>query len=153
VDGRDRLILSSPQEIRDGPSRAGPLDQQRRGQPLLRIVRRSSGAVDRAFTRRYFAAAGRSVAAPWSIAVGGNFDYPDTQGPKPFGTDLLNRYPARATVAAQHDDTVALLMNEGLALVRRAEWLFSPGFMLRVLLKSRRPPSFETPRRTAALHR
>src|SRR3954451_14558387 len=28
-----RLILTSPQEMRDGPPRAGPADQQRRGQP------------------------------------------------------------------------------------------------------------------------
>jgi 2-polyprenyl-6-methoxyphenol hydroxylase-like FAD-dependent oxidoreductase len=92
-----------------------------------------TGAVDRAFARRYFAAAGRAVTAPWSIAVGGDFDYPDTRGPKPFGTDLVNRYLARATVAAQHDDTVAVRLNEVLALVRRPEWLFSPGFVLRVL--------------------
>ena len=100
-----------------------------------------AGAVDRAFARRYFAAAGRAVAAPWSIAVGGDFDYPDTRGPKPFGTDLLNRFLARATVAAQRDDTVALQLNEVLALVRRPEWLLSPGFLLRVLRHSQRPPS------------
>jgi 2-polyprenyl-6-methoxyphenol hydroxylase-like FAD-dependent oxidoreductase len=92
-----------------------------------------TGAVDRTFARRYFAAAGRAVAAAWSIAVGGDFDYPDTRGPKPFGTDMLNRYLARATVTAQHDDTVALRLDEVLTLVRRPEWLLSPGFMLRVL--------------------
>jgi hypothetical protein len=76
---------------------------------------------------------------PWSIAVGGDFDYPDTRGPKPRGTDLLNRYMARAIVTAQDDDAVALRLNEVLALVRRPEWLFSPAFVLRVLLRARRP--------------
>jgi 2-polyprenyl-6-methoxyphenol hydroxylase-like FAD-dependent oxidoreductase len=40
-----------------------------------------TGAVDRAFARRYFAAASRAVAVPWSLAVGGDFVYPDTDGP------------------------------------------------------------------------
>jgi flavin-dependent dehydrogenase len=102
-----------------------------------------AGAVDRAFARRYFAAAGRAVGVPWSIAVGGDFDYPDTRGPKPPGTDLLNRYMARAIVAARDDDSVALRLNEVLALVRRPEWLFSPGFVLRVLRSPKCPPTTE----------
>jgi 2-polyprenyl-6-methoxyphenol hydroxylase-like FAD-dependent oxidoreductase len=96
-----------------------------------------AGAVDRRFARRYFAAAGRTVALPWSIAVGGDFAYPDTQGRKPVGTDVLNRYAARVTVAAQQDDEVALRVNEVLALVRRPEFLLAPGFVLRVLRRAR----------------
>lgn len=63
-----------------------------------------SGTVDRSFARRYFRAAARVVATPWSIAVGGDFVYDGTTGPKPAGTDLLNRYMDRVTIAAQHDD-------------------------------------------------
>jgi flavin-dependent dehydrogenase len=92
-----------------------------------------AGAVDRRFARRYFAAAGRAVAVPWSVAVGGDFDYPGTRGPKPFGTDALNRYVARATVAGQDDDVVARRLNEVLALVRRPESLLAPGIVRRVL--------------------
>jgi hypothetical protein len=100
-----------------------------------------TGAVDRTFARRYFTAAGRAVAAPWTIAVGGDFDYPDTRGSKPFGTDLLNRYLTRAVVADQHDDAVALRLNEVQALVRRPEGLLAPCFVLRVLRTARRPRS------------
>jgi 2-polyprenyl-6-methoxyphenol hydroxylase-like FAD-dependent oxidoreductase len=96
-----------------------------------------AGAIDRTFARRYFAAAGRTVAVPWSIAVGGDFAYPDTTGRKPVGTDVLNRYMDRVTVAAQQDDGVALRVNEALAMVRRPACLLSPWFVLHVLRGSR----------------
>ena len=112
-------------------------------------------AVDRTFARRYFAAAGRVVAGPWSIAVGGDFVYTGTDGRKPFGTDVLNRFLDRATVAAQRDDAVALRLNEVLAMVRRPESLLAPGFVVRVLRGARRGPTeaahaTATPTRKAA---
>jgi 2-polyprenyl-6-methoxyphenol hydroxylase-like FAD-dependent oxidoreductase len=99
-----------------------------------------SRAIDRHFARRYFRAAGRVVAVPWSIAVGGDFVYEGTTGKKPAGTDVLNRYMARVAVAAQHDDAVAIRFNEVVALVRRPEALLTPAFVLRVLRTSRRGP-------------
>jgi 2-polyprenyl-6-methoxyphenol hydroxylase-like FAD-dependent oxidoreductase len=102
-----------------------------------------SGTVDRTVTRRYAAAAGRAVGVAWSIAVGGDFAYPDTRGKKPFGTDLLNRYVDRVTVAAQHDDAVAVRLNAVLAMVRRPEALFSPTCVLRVLHRGRAAPEPE----------
>ena len=97
-----------------------------------------SGAVDRSFARRYFRAAGRVVAVPWSIAVGGDFVYDGTTGKKPAGTDMLNRYMDRASIAAQHDDLVAVRMNEVIALVRRPEMLMTPVFFFRVMRAARR---------------
>lgn len=97
-----------------------------------------AGAVDRAFARRYFRAAGRVVAVPWSIAVGGDFVYDGTTGKKPPGTDLVNRYMARVTIAEQHDDAVALRLDEVAALVRRPETMLSPRFVIRVLRCARR---------------
>jgi hypothetical protein len=67
--------------------------------------------------------------------------YDGTSGPKPVGTDLLNWYLALAGTAAQHDDAVALRMNEVLALVRRTEALVAPRFVLRVLRFARRGPA------------
>jgi 2-polyprenyl-6-methoxyphenol hydroxylase-like FAD-dependent oxidoreductase len=99
-----------------------------------------SGAVDRSFARRYFRAAGRVVSGPWSIAIGGDFAYAGTTGRKPPGTDLVNRYIDRVTVAAQHDDAVALRFNEVAALVRRPEVLMRPAFAARTLLAARRGP-------------
>ncbi|MBC3192208.1 FAD-dependent monooxygenase [Pseudonocardia sp. C8] len=116
-----------------------------------------SGAVDRAFTRRYLRSVGRVVAGPWSVAVGGDFVYEGTTGPKPPGTDLLNRYMDRVTIAAQHDDAVALRLNEVIAMVRAPEALLAPGFVLRVLSVARRGPAgttgAPTPGRSAATPR
>jgi flavin-dependent dehydrogenase len=100
-----------------------------------------SGAVDRRFARRYFAAASRTVDVAWSIAVGGDFADPATTGRKPLGTDVLNRYMDRVFVAAQHDDTVVVRANEVLALTRRPEVLLAPRFVARVLRSSRRRTS------------
>jgi 2-polyprenyl-6-methoxyphenol hydroxylase-like FAD-dependent oxidoreductase len=96
------------------------------------------GAVGRAFTKQYFKAAARIVTAPWSIAVGGDFAYPDTQGNKPFGTDVLNRYMERVIRAGQYDDDVVIRFNEVVALVRSPNALFAPSFVLRVIVRARR---------------
>jgi hypothetical protein len=92
-----------------------------------------SGRLDRTFTRRYFKAASRVVNVAWSTAVGSDFAYDQTVGPKPPGTDLVNRYMERVIVAAQHDDAVSLRFNEVVAMVRRPEALLTPAFVLRVL--------------------
>jgi hypothetical protein len=96
------------------------------------------GAIDHSFARRYFKAAGRVVNVAWSTAVGSDFAHPETTGPKPPGTDLINRYMERVIVAGQHDDAVALRFNEVVAMVRRPEALLSPHFMLRVRRVARR---------------
>lgn len=93
--------------------------------------------LDQRFTRRFFKAAGRIVANPWSIAVGGDFVYPGTEGKKPPGTDLVNRYMDRVTLAGQVDDQVVLRMNEVIALIRRPESLLAPAFAFRVLRSAR----------------
>jgi 2-polyprenyl-6-methoxyphenol hydroxylase-like FAD-dependent oxidoreductase len=103
-----------------------------------------SDAVDRRFARRYFKAAAKVVSLPWSVAVGGDFAYSGTTGRKPPGTDLLNRYVERVTVAGQHDDAVARRFSEVAAMVRRPETLLTPAFVRRVLRSSgQRPRSTE----------
>ena len=89
--------------------------------------------IGRRFARRYFRAAGRTVAVPWSIAVGGDFAYDGTTGPKPFATDLLNRYLDRMAVAAQHDDHVLLRLNEVISMTRRPQALLHPRLVARTL--------------------
>ena len=98
------------------------------------------GTIDRRFARSYFKAASRVVNVAWSTAVGSDFAYAETNGPKPPGTDLINRYMDRVIAAAQHDDAVSLRFNEVVAMVRRPESLLVPPFALRVLRRSRRIP-------------
>jgi 2-polyprenyl-6-methoxyphenol hydroxylase-like FAD-dependent oxidoreductase len=94
--------------------------------------------LDRSFSRSYFKAVARVVAAPWSIAVGGDFVYGGTKGKKPFGTDFLNRYTDKVVLAGQRDDVVVERFNEVISLVRPPESLLSPPFVARVLVGARR---------------
>jgi flavin-dependent dehydrogenase len=119
------------------------------------------GAVSRSFAKHYFRAAARIVNVPWSIAVGGDFAYPETEGKKPFGTDTLNRYIDHVIQAGQCDDHVVLRFNEVAALVRNPRALLTPSFVLRVMARARqaerarrdtgpRAPSENAPIDTAA---
>lgn len=92
-----------------------------------------TGTVDRSFVRRYFRAVSRVVADPWRIAVGGDFAYEGTSGPKPRGTDLMNRYMQRVAIAAQRDGTVATRTREVATLARPPASLLAPRFAWRVL--------------------
>jgi 2-polyprenyl-6-methoxyphenol hydroxylase-like FAD-dependent oxidoreductase len=109
-----------------------------------------AGSVDRSFARGYFRDAGRTVATPWSMAVGGDFAYPGTTGRKPAGTDLVNRYMRHVTIAAQHDDAVLIRLNEVISLLRRPESLMTPAVVVRVWRAARRgpvgPPGRDEPR-------
>ena len=40
----------------------------------------------------FYKQAAKVIANPWQIAVGADFAYPECTGPKPAGTDLINRY-------------------------------------------------------------
>jgi 2-polyprenyl-6-methoxyphenol hydroxylase-like FAD-dependent oxidoreductase len=51
--------------------------------------------------RSFYKRAAKIVATPWKIAVGADFAYPECTGPKPPGTDLVNRYMRRVLLAAQ----------------------------------------------------
>ena len=59
------------------------------------------GANDERLVRGARQARGKVIDNPWKLAVGADFAYPECTGPKPPGTDLVNRYLARALVAAE----------------------------------------------------
>jgi hypothetical protein len=43
----------------------------------------------------------------WRMAVGADFEFPGTEGPKPRGTDLFNRYLTRLIRTTYADGQVA----------------------------------------------
>ena len=79
------------------------------------------GELVKAFYRR----AAKVIATPWQIAVGADFAYPESMGPKPVGTDLVNRYLERVLTAAQTSPEV----NTAMILVQNL--LASPSTLLR----------------------
>jgi len=82
---------------------------------------------------RFFDRIGEIVDIVWKLAVGRDFEFRETEGPKPFGTDLFNRYVARLSRKAHADS----LLTEEFARVFRLERpptaLLRPAVALRVL--------------------
>ncbi|QIO22207.1 NAD(P)/FAD-dependent oxidoreductase [Haloarcula sp. JP-L23] len=83
--------------------------------------------------RRFFDDVESIVDVPWSIAVGGDFEFPATTGPKPRGIDLLNRYIARVMRTAQTDWRVREALVRVFMLEKRPSSLFHPDVAWRVL--------------------
>jgi 2-polyprenyl-6-methoxyphenol hydroxylase-like FAD-dependent oxidoreductase len=104
---------------------------------LDELLRGRGGQLE-GIAREFFTQAARVVDTPWQLAVGEDFRFPQTEGPRPAGIDLLNRYVAmvhRAThVDARVGQAFALVMN----LIETPASLMTPGIMLRVLRANRR---------------
>ncbi len=69
----------------------------------------------------------------WKLAVGRDFTFEGTTGPKPFGTDLLNSYSSRLLKRAHNDPKLAEAFIRVFRLERSASSLFSPHVVWRVL--------------------
>ena len=82
---------------------------------------------------RFFERAAEIVDSPWSIAVGGDFEFPDTTGPKPRGTDFVNWYLDRLVRAAHSDGKLREALIRVFMLERPPESLLRPGVVWRVL--------------------
>ncbi|MEZ4674162.1 MAG: hypothetical protein R2932_07975 [Caldilineaceae bacterium] len=48
----------------------------------------------------FFKAAAKVIDIPWQLAVGEDFRYAKTSGPKPAGVNLINKYVERASCHA-----------------------------------------------------
>ncbi|MCA2212154.1 FAD-dependent oxidoreductase [Jidongwangia harbinensis] len=83
--------------------------------------------------QRFFKRAARSIDIPWSVAVGGDFRFPATEGRKPFGTDLANRYLARLQRGMHHDEKLVHAFGRVINLERSSASLLAPSIVLRTL--------------------
>jgi hypothetical protein len=82
--------------------------------------------------RAFYARAAKVIATPWSIAVGADFAYPECRGPKPMGTDLVNRYMRNVLMAARVSPEVNTAMILVQNLLAPPASLFKPSTMLQV---------------------
>ncbi|RQG92274.1 FAD-dependent oxidoreductase [Natrarchaeobius chitinivorans] len=87
---------------------------------------------------RFFERAAGVVDDAWSIAVGSDFQFPETTGPKPFGTNLVNRYVARLHRKAHTDGRLADAFNRVIIMENRPTSLFRPSVVWRVVKPSPR---------------
>jgi 2-polyprenyl-6-methoxyphenol hydroxylase-like FAD-dependent oxidoreductase len=94
--------------------------------------------------RRFFARTEEILDVPWSIAVGGDFEFPQTDGPKPRGTDVFNRYLARLMRRAHTNGKLSEALVRVIMMEQPPASLFRPGILWQVLKPTVRGSS-ETP--------
>lgn len=83
---------------------------------------------------RFFDRAAESIDVVWRMAVGADFEFPQTTGPKPTGTALFNRYVGRLVDTAHDDPRVAEAFARVVRLETPPTALLRPGIAGRVLL-------------------
>jgi 2-polyprenyl-6-methoxyphenol hydroxylase-like FAD-dependent oxidoreductase len=81
----------------------------------------------------FFKRAAKVIDIPWQLAVGEDFRFPQTTGPKPPGTDFINRYIVRVHRATLHDEVVGLAFLKVMNLMAPPPSLFHPRIVWRVL--------------------
>lgn len=81
----------------------------------------------------FFKAAAKVIDIPWQLAVGEDFRYPQTTGPKPTGVDLLNQYVARVHRTTLHDEVVCHAFLKVMNLMAPPTTLFHPRILWRVM--------------------
>ncbi|QRV14374.1 FAD-dependent monooxygenase [Haloterrigena salifodinae] len=83
--------------------------------------------------REYFSSVADLIDETWQLAVGADFEFPQTTGPKPRGTDLFNRYVNRLVRSAHTDGELTDAFYRVFRLERSATTLLRPGVVRRVL--------------------
>jgi 2-polyprenyl-6-methoxyphenol hydroxylase-like FAD-dependent oxidoreductase len=99
------------------------------------------GATAPTVAAAFYRRAAKVVDVPWKIAAGADFADPRTTGPKPAGTDLINRYLDKVFKACHTSVPVARKILRVQNLLARPESLMTPAMIVRVLLAARRSPA------------
>lgn len=88
----------------------------------------------------FFKAAAKVIEIPWQLAVGEDFRYPETEGKKPAGVDLINAYVTKVHQATHHDTVVYTAFLNVMNLMAAPTSLFHPKILWRVLWRNWRAP-------------
>jgi 2-polyprenyl-6-methoxyphenol hydroxylase-like FAD-dependent oxidoreductase len=83
--------------------------------------------------QRYFGTVAEIVDEAWKTAVGSDFVFEQTTGPKPFGTDILNSYVDQLVTRAHTDGQLTEAFLRVFRMEQRATSLLRPGIIWRVL--------------------
>ena len=86
----------------------------------------------------FFKRAAQAIDTPWQLAVGEDFRFPETTGPKLGGVDVINRYVAAVHRATLEDAVVGAAFIKVMNLPAPPRSLTTPGIMLRVWQANRR---------------
>ena len=81
----------------------------------------------------FFKKAAKVIDIPWQLAVGEDFRFPSTTGPKPAGVDFINKYISRVHKATLKDEVVCKAFLKVMSLLEPPTSLFSPRIVWRVM--------------------
>jgi 2-polyprenyl-6-methoxyphenol hydroxylase-like FAD-dependent oxidoreductase len=95
------------------------------------------------FSRRFQKKITKIVDNFWLLAASEDFRYPETQGKRPLGVNLLNHYARRVHQLSTFDPQVTLLLYHVLQAIKSPMALFSPHILAKVLFK--RTPRWSNP--------
>ncbi|MFP5317490.1 MAG: FAD-dependent oxidoreductase [Acidimicrobiia bacterium] len=95
-------------------------------------------ALDDRFVRAFYRRSAKAVTPIWQMSTGADFAFPATTGPKPPGTDMINRHMARVLVATQVSEEICQRFLEVTCLLRPARDLLTPAMALKVRRALRR---------------
>lgn len=84
-------------------------------------------------SRKFFKRAAVAIKNPWTLAVGEDFRFPGVQGPKPPGTDQINRYVLSVNRTAHHNREVARHFFQVMHMIHPPTALFHPRVVLQVI--------------------
>jgi len=87
---------------------------------------------------RFFERTASTVDAAWNLAVGADFEFAQTEGPKPRGTAFFNWYLGRLLRGAHADGVLTDAFVRVLMMERPPSTLLRPGILRRVLTPRRR---------------
>ena len=102
---------------------------------LLGDVIRATGPKSPDLPRRFFRAQARFLAEPWSMAVGADFRFRATEGPRPPLTSLTNSYMDALFTLSFEDDGVRDTLVDVIHMMRPASALFGPAIAARAGLR------------------
>jgi len=95
--------------------------------------------LDDRFVRRFYRRAAKAITPAWQMSIGADFALPETRGPKPPGTDLVNRYMGDVLRASRVSEEVCLRLVEVTALLRPPFALLTPAMVRKVRRAARQP--------------
>jgi 2-polyprenyl-6-methoxyphenol hydroxylase-like FAD-dependent oxidoreductase len=91
------------------------------------------GSATVAAARDYYRAAAALVAVPWRFAVGNDFAYPETAGPRPRGVAFSNWYGKRLAIASQVSPELNQVYLDVQQLLAPPSELLKPAVVAKVL--------------------
>lgn len=89
---------------------------------------------DEKLAKAFFQRAAKIIDTPWQLAVGEDFRYAETVGPKPPGVDVVNKYVSRVQRATLRDEVVCAAFLNVISLLKSPVSLFHPRVFWRVML-------------------